>query len=121
MAQRQSHAEQRAVERYGQELSMRLVAQIVQGGQANAIAPGHQGCTFYDVPYKRHAGGRGPEVVRVLMSPDKCHVITVIHTQTPLPVQAWKNKLKKMDDQNGQRKKAFFRGFESDEEDCVTV
>jgi len=113
-----SHARQRAVERYGKDLCMPLISQIVRDGGAKFFAPSKDGCAFYDVPYRRYAG-EGPETVRVLMSANNRFVITVLPPKTAGEIV--KPLIKQRRDARAEQRRKFFRGFQDDEEDCVTA
>ncbi len=113
-----THAATRAVERYGQEFNLAKICRIVRSGRAKFVVSGKDGCAFYDVPYQERISGPGI-VVRVLMNADKTFVITVVPPKTTGEIARALIKQRR-DGQADQRRK-FFRGFEDDEEDCVTV
>lgn len=111
-----THAATRAVERYGRQFDLAKISRMVRSGRAKFYAPTHDGCTFYDVPYEE-AGS--VTTVRVLMNADNKFVITVVPPQSANEV--YRERGQQIQDSNARRKRAFFRGFQDDEEDCVTA
>lgn len=107
-----THAQVRAVERYGRELNLRKIALTVLAGQARFLAPAHDGCGFYDVPYEENGT---KTTVRVLMSADRTFVVTVL-PQDAVVGKHNDERLAKIYDRRGKRKQEFFKRFEDDED-----
>jgi hypothetical protein len=113
---KQTHAHVRAVERYGREFNLAKVCRIVQSGRAKFVALGRDGCATFDVPYDENGT---TTTVRVMMSADRTHVVTVVP-----PVASWevaKARKAATADRRGKRNREYYKRFEDDEEEVVTV
>lgn len=107
---RTDHAAQQAVERYGFAPNFGQLIQKIQRDEAKLVALVEQGRLVYDVPV-RHA--RNDVRMRVVVDSTRSYVVTILPNEF--------DATKRIAAKEKQRKKAFFRGFEHDDESCNTV
>jgi hypothetical protein len=111
------HAQMRAVERYGREFHLGIICRIIREGKAKFVGPCKKGGATYDVPYTERNGT--VTIVRVVVNDTKNVVLTVLPRKYGIEVA--RERFAELDTRARKRKQEFFKRFEDDEEELVTV
>src|SRR4051812_30107620 len=103
-----SHAAVQAARRLGVVVEPQRLLRSIQAGDADFVSLGHDGRLIYDVPYVAESGAT--VIVRALVNAEKTYVISVLPNE--FRAEQYQRREK-------QRKKAFFRGFEGDDDESA--
>jgi hypothetical protein len=107
-----SHAQLRAVERYGQNFRPEKLLAKIQAGEAKLVAFSHSGRLVYDVPAVDI--NQQAVVVRVVVPAEKNGIITIVPPQTPGQIEHARRK--PIRDAVKKNRRTYFKDFEDDEE-----
>jgi hypothetical protein len=113
-----THAQKRAVERYGQSFNMKRLLAKIRAGEASYVAPGSvEDTLIFDVPARDQFNQ--DVVVRLVVSKSMDFVITAMDT----PDMKHNKRVEQHYDRvrrKKERNKQFFKSFEGEEDFDVT-